>query len=301
MKWLIPAKTFLLGEYAAVAEASAIVLTTTPCFELSLTSEKGLGGIHPQSPAGLWWQQQNCSDFGLLWRDPYKGCGGLGASSAQFLGSYLASCHLKNQVPNMETMLQAYYQSAWTGTGLRPSGYDVIAQSQQGCVYINKHQQTIQSFAWPFEDLSFFLIHTGTKLATHHHLKETPLPKQIDYLSTLVDEAKQAFEQINSGQFIHCINKYHEKLTELNLVAAHSAQLIKQFKEKPEVVAMKGCGALGADILLIITSRPNAPILNKKLITNNWQILATETSLFVSKAKIMRPCAIKLQKYNKDA
>ncbi len=293
MKWLIPAKTFLLGEYAAVAEASAIVLTTTPCFELSLTTEKGLCGIHPQSPAGLWWKQQNYSDYGLSWQDPYGGSGGLGASSAQFLGSYLASCHLKNQAPNLETMLQAYYQSAWTGTGLRPSGYDVIAQSQQGCVYINKHQQIIQSFAWPFENLSFFLIHTGIKLATHHHLKETPLPKQIDYLSKLVNEAKQAFEQINSEQLIHCINNYHEKLTELNLVAEHSAQLIKQFKENPEVAAVKGCGALGADILLIMTSRENAPILNKKLIADNWQILATETSLFASNAKIMSPCAIK--------
>ena len=29
MKWQIPAKTFLLGEYAALAEASAILLTTT--------------------------------------------------------------------------------------------------------------------------------------------------------------------------------------------------------------------------------------------------------------------------------
>ena len=39
MKWRIPAKTFLLGEYAAVAGESAIVLTTSPCFELSLANE----------------------------------------------------------------------------------------------------------------------------------------------------------------------------------------------------------------------------------------------------------------------
>ena len=66
MKWFIPAKTFLLGEYAALAEASAIILTTTPCFELSLSSKKGLSGIHPKSPAGLWWQQQQCLNKGLI-------------------------------------------------------------------------------------------------------------------------------------------------------------------------------------------------------------------------------------------
>ena len=50
--WSIPAKTFLVGEYAALKEQSAILLTTTPCFELRLTSQPGLHGIHPQSPAG---------------------------------------------------------------------------------------------------------------------------------------------------------------------------------------------------------------------------------------------------------
>lgn len=95
MKWLIPAKTFLLGEYAALAGASAILLTTYPCFELTLTSKNNqLSEIHPKSPAGVWWQQQHL-DHGLIWNDPYTERGGLGASSAQFLASYLASCFLK--------------------------------------------------------------------------------------------------------------------------------------------------------------------------------------------------------------
>lgn len=282
MKWFIPAKTFLLGEYAAVAEASAIVLTTAPCFELSLTSEQSLKGIHPESPAGLWWHQQK-TNKGLSWHDPYKGRGGLGASSAQFLASYLASCSLRNISPNIDHMLNAYYQVSWTGKGLRPSGYDVIAQSQHGCVYINKSNKIIQSYHWPFHDLSFFLIHTGVKLATHHHLQDTALPKQIDYLSKLVEDAKQAFEQINSLQLLDCIHQYHEKLAELNLVAEHSLKLIQQFKEYPEVLAIKGCGALGADILLLVTSQTHAPTLNDKLKASNHTILATENSFAFEK------------------
>lgn len=289
MKWFIPAKTFLLGEYAAVAEASAILLTTMPCFELSLIPEKGIYGIHPQSPAGIWWQQQSISGYGLSWHDPYSACGGLGASSAQFLGSYLASCQVHNKKPNTEAMLQAYYQSAWTGAGLKPSGYDVIAQSRQGCVYINKQKKIIQSLTWPFADLSFFLIHTGIKLATHHHLQDTVLPKPIDSLSSLVDKAKQAFENINSHQLIMSINQYHEQLLALNLVIEHSKHLIEQFKKESEILAIKGCGALGADVLLLITSRLNAPILHKKLMSNNWNILATEQSLFTLNAKIHEP------------
>lgn len=280
MKWLIPAKTFLLGEYAAVNEASAILLTTTPYFELSFSSQEEVSAIHPESPAGLFWQQQKHNPITLSWHDPYANRGGLGASSAQFLGSYLASCFIQKKAPNIEQMLSAYYQASWTGKGLRPSGYDVIAQSQQGCVYINKHRKLIQSYTWPFQDLSFFLIHTGIKLATHHHLQDTALPAQIDYLSALVDDGKQAFEHTNSQQLVNCINQYHEKLTELNLVAQHSSTLINQLQQHPEVLAIKGCGALGADILLVVTSRHNAITLDHKLNAENQMILATEKSLF---------------------
>lgn len=278
MKWLIPAKTFLLGEYAAVAEASALLLTTTPCFELTLTSQRGLSGIHPESPAGLWWLKQN-PEQGVSWTDPYAGRGGLGASSAQFLASYLASCFLKNTAADLNHMLAAYYESSWTGKGLRPSGYDVIAQSQHGCVYINKQKKQIKSFDWPFSDVSFFLLHTGVKLPTHHHLQEVCLPDEIDYLSFLVDETKQAFEQVDSAKLIKSINNYHQKLSELNLVAEHSLKFINEFKQFPEILAIKGCGALGADVLLLVTSTDEAPVLTDRLKMHHWTILATEKNI----------------------
>jgi mevalonate kinase len=279
MKWRIPAKTFLLGEYAAIAEASAIILTTTPYFELSLTPQEELIGIHPESPAGRWWKQAQCGNKGLSWHDPYRGQGGLGASSAQFLASYLASCSLKNKTPCVTDMLEAYYSSSWSGTGLRPSGYDVIAQSQQGCVYINKQKKIIQSYPWNFADLSFVLVHTGMKLATHHHLQVTTLPSQTNHLSAIVDEAQHALTQNNSEQLINTINCYHQKLNELNLVAPHSLELINALKKHSEVLAIKGCGALGADVILILTSRYDMLSLKEKLVAQNRIILATEADL----------------------
>lgn len=279
MKWSIPAKTFLLGEYAAVAEASAIIITTAPYFELSLVPQEGLGGIHPESPAGLWWSKKNHPKAGLSWSDPYNVCGGLGASSAQFLASYLASCTMDNKTPVLDDLLHAYYQCSWSGIGLRPSGYDVIAQSQRGCVYINKYKRIIQSYDWPFTDLSFFLIHTGKKLATHHHLQDTPLPSQVDFLSGLVDEAQNAFETAHSEQLIETINDYHQMLKELNLVAQHSLDFINELKALPELLAVKGCGALGADVLLLITSRQDALTMKNKLKEQNWLIIATEANL----------------------
>ncbi|KTD57632.1 hypothetical protein [Legionella shakespearei] len=282
MKWRIPAKTFLLGEYAAIAEASAIILTTTPCFELSLKPAGGISKIHPQSPAGLWWQQQNYSASTLSWVDPYKGKGGLGASSAQFLACYLASCHVQNKTPDMDSMLAAYYQSAWSGEGLRPSGYDVIAQSQSGCVFINRQKKVIQSSSWPFKDLSFLLLHTGIKLATHHHLKESTLPERIDYLSHLVDLAQKAFEHEDSQLLIQSITDYHQALTELNLVAQHSQDFIRIIKSWPETKAIKGCGAMGADILLVLTEPKHLLSVKRKARAHNLMVLATEKELAAS-------------------
>lgn len=280
MKWQIPAKTFLLGEYSAVAEASAIILTTTPHFELSLSDkENSLEQIHPQSPAGILWYKEKTKGKYLSWNDPYNGRGGLGASSAQFLACYWAVCHLNNKKPDLNSMLELYYQSSWTGKGLRPSGYDVIAQSHQGCVYINKQKNLIKAFNWPFKELSFLILHTGIKLATHHHLMETPLPAPIDYMSSLVDSAKQAFEQRNSTQLINAINDYHQILFNLNLVAIHSLDIINSIKEYPEVLAIKGCGALGADTVLIITRQQDLLAMKEKLQAKNYLILATDSDM----------------------
>ncbi|KTD56622.1 hypothetical protein Lsan_2782 [Legionella santicrucis] len=287
MKWLIPAKTFLLGEYAALAGASAILLTTSPCFELILTSESNKPSeIHPKSPAGIWWQQQHL-DQGLIWNDPYAKRGGLGASSAQFLASYLASCFLKKKKPNLDDMLNAYYKVSWVGTGLKPSGYDVIAQAQDGCVYVNQQKKMIQSYGWPFQELSFFLIHTGVKLATHHHLQTTALPDQIDHLSALVDEAKLAFEQIDSTKLIATINNYHKKLVDLNLVAEHSLNLINRLKEYAEILAIKGCGALGSDVILIVTANHKVQILESRLKVHNCTILASEKNIYFTNQKLI--------------
>lgn len=279
MKWQIPAKTFLLGEYAALTGASAILLATTPCFELTLDNQNGSNDIHPDSPAGLWWQQQDLPQIELSWSDPYQGRGGLGASSAQFLASYFATCHLKNKPFDATQMLEAYYNCAWSGTGLKPSGYDVIAQSQQGCVFINKQNESLESYPWPFTELSFILIHTGIKLATHQHLQETALPDQISHLSATVDQAHSAFQHANQQQLIESINTYHQQLTELNLVAPHSLDYINELKQWPEVLAIKGCGALGSDVLLLLCSSKNRTLLSEKLKSNNWQLLATEENL----------------------
>lgn len=277
MKWNIPAKTFLLGEYAALSQASAILLTTTPYFELSLIEGDQSVGIHPLSPAGRFWKAFPRKS--LSWYDPYQARGGLGASSAQFLGSYWAQCHLRKESPHLASMLKAYEQASWSGTGLKPSGYDVLAQSQGGCVYIHLQKKVLLSYDWPFEDLSCFLLATGVKVPTHQHLQSITLPASTQELSDLVEEGKEAFDKGHSQQLIQAVNDYHQKLKELNLVAPHSLDFIQRLKHYPEVLALKGCGALGADVILLLTSRHQAPVLKEKLRLQCYNVLATEQNI----------------------
>lgn len=277
MKWSIPAKTFFLGEYAAIAGGPAILLTTTPCFEVSLSNEPGLKGIHADSPAGRLWAQEANLNKGLLWHDPYNGLGGMGASSAQWLGAYFAQLHLQKKEASQDDMLSRYFQCAWQGSGMRPSGYDVIAQSQMGCVYI--HRQEAHCHPWPFDDLAFILVHTGQKLATHHHLQALTMPSQIEQLALIVESAKLAFDLTNSAGVITAVNAYHQCLLQMELVAAHSLDQIKLLQAHPDVLAIKGCGAMGADVLLLLVLKNKLVSFSTYLTAFGLNILATSENL----------------------
>ena len=282
MKWLIPAKTFLVGEYAAVLGGPAIVLTTTPCFEMTLGDDNNSKTeIHPDSPAGQWWVNYQNLGKTLFWQDPYEGMGGLGASSAQFLGAYLASCHLTQREPNSQDLLEGYHQSSWGGEGLRPSGYDVLVQSQQRCVYINRQQGIMQSYDWVFEDIAFFLVHSGQKLATHSHLKQVNLPNAMHELSTIADSAHAAFENQCGEQLIAAVDAYQTALSTRGLAAQHSMEQVQALKLQKHVLTAKGCGAMGADVLLLIVEKHFLEEVSRNLVLDGWNILANSPHLYM--------------------
>lgn len=252
-RWSIPAKTFLLGEYAALAEQGAILLTTEPCFELSLVEEPGLHGIHPASPAGRFWAQSPVlSPWGIQWFDPYAGMGGFGASSAQFVGLYRAATTLMAQSVDPEQLLAIYNTHTHTSHGLSPSGYDVLAQLQWGCVYIHRQQGVYQSYSWPFTDIRPILVHTRHKITTHQHLSSLHTIPNLHELCIWVASAKTAMDQNDAQRFIESIRAYHHALQQQQWVALHTLRLIDTLYALPGVHAIKGCGAMGADVVLLI-------------------------------------------------
>lgn len=287
MTWRIPAKTFLLGEYAALQGGPALVLTTKPCFEIGLSSESNPtvsdASIHPESPAGRFWANANMPSQ-LTWCDPYDGIGGLGASSAQFLGAYFAYL-LEHKLPfTHEALLEAYWRVSWSeGVGVRPSGYDVLAQAESGCVYLHRNQAEQAVYAWPFNDLDFILLHTGEKLATHHHLQAMRLTAMMEELSETVLLGQQAFEQANSTQLIQAVNTYYQQLDALSLVAEQTQEQRTHVMQDADVLACKGCGALGADVLLLLVPSHRCMGLVERLSLAGRRVLATTGDLYYEK------------------
>lgn len=281
-EWSIPAKTFLLGEYAALAGHSSIILTTTPHFKVTLTEQTGLQGIHPESPAGrLWARSSTQHHHGIHWEDPYQGLGGMGASSAQFIGAYLATAYLNNIVVTPDSLLATYKEITYDPKGLPPSGYDVLAQftahtnESAQCVYLNQNAKIIQTYAWPFQEVGFILVHTRQKLATHHHLQSLNTLNHLEELSSIVDSAKQAFDHQDSQSFIQTIQHYHQALTKRNWVASHTLDIIQKLQTNIDALAIKGCGALGADVVLLLVEAHDMPNHRQQLMTAGWHIIAT--------------------------
>lgn len=288
MKWQIPAKTFLIGEYAALQGFPSLILTTRPCFELTLLEDDLIHEhtnascvIHPDSPAGRWWRACGYALEKLAWFDPYQGAGGLGASSAQFVGAYLASqkCRENHDIDSC-LLLDAYRQCAWQGEGVPPSGHDVVAQQHSACVY--NDGVTIQRFSWTFPDLSFLLVRTGKKLATHHHLQTASLPSDLQTLVPIIDLAKEAFLQQNSQMLIDAVNQYHHALLERQLVAPTTLGVLQSIQKIEGVLASKGCGALGADVLCLLIPTVRLDGVRTELVQLGWHVLASEQDLYLN-------------------
>lgn len=58
----------------------------------------------------------------------------------------------------------------------------------------------------------------------------------------------------DSNSLVDAVNTYHQRLLEMGLTAEHSQQQILQLKTDKNILAAKGCGALGADVLLVVVA-----------------------------------------------
>ena len=104
-------KTFLVGEYCVMCGGSAVLLCTDPAFKLRIKKSASsiIRGIPEGSPAFTFYQKHRriFDDLFIKFIDPYKGTGGFGASSAQFVLLYKLYRRLTNQSDQSEITNQS--------------------------------------------------------------------------------------------------------------------------------------------------------------------------------------------------
>ncbi len=260
--YFLPSKTFIVGEYAALKKGPSLILCTQPYFCLHVTENTNLQaasliGIPPNSPAGklIKAYPDFYRRFQLKFDDPHQNIGGFGASSAQFLSLLQLKLQLKkiNQEKITE-VLRIYRQVGWDGCGFPPSGADVIAQWVGNICYFNPKNNSISAYLWKFTDIEFCLIHTGNKINTYEHLKSLN-DFSIDEFVPLVELAKKSIQDSDSKNFIDAINEYADVLNKHHFVCTETQLLLDKIRKITGVMACKGCGTLGSDVILVILDR----------------------------------------------
>lgn len=259
----VPGKSFLAGEYLALKKGPCLMCASRPRFELVAQTGTGkISGIHAASPAGklLAENAEYFQKWDLEFVDPHEGRGGWGASTAQFLTAYVlnewrASCELETlKSLSISRLLEAYWKQAWSGEGQQPSGADLVAQYKGALTLFEKRAGLVAVYDWNFSEIDFALIPTGKKLATHEHLKTL-----ADFDESSIESAmtmiKSGLQSGNSEEFVVGIESNGRALEELGLVAPHTQEMLRDLLRKPGVLAAKGCGALGADVVLVIYSK----------------------------------------------
>jgi len=265
----VPGKTFLIGEYLALKGGPSIVLATAPRFELragALADDEARFNFASQSPAGrlLSRHHESVRGYQIEFHDPHGGRGGLGASSAQFALLY-AWLYGVDSVRDHAQLLKTYRECAWSGEGLPPSGADLIAQVTGGVTCFDGNRIDVRNLGWPFKNLGFSLLRTGSKLATHEHLKRVSADVPYEAIREQVTAATQAFEISDEEKLIGAVQNVALVLKNANLCAPHTMQILDELAAKCDwSLAAKGCGAMGADVILILHERAKASLVE------NW-------------------------------
>jgi mevalonate kinase len=257
----IPGKTFLLGEYLALSTGPSLVISHQPLLRFDFVVGDFEATIHPQSPAGKWYQKHK-NEIGSLQinkQGTSQSLGGFGESTAQFLAIWLYARAVREKAstemsPQVIVKCWTEYQELFTSDA-KPSGADLINQISGGLTCWNPITCEVQRFEWPFADLHVQLFKTDQKIKTHEHLAQLQ-SQQIPHaeLQEIMNGAIQAVQEKNSSLFLRQSACYTNVLKKAGLQSAKALELMELISQNQSVLSVRGCGALGADVMAVYTS-----------------------------------------------
>ena len=273
----VPSKTFLIGEYGALKGGPALLLATPPRFVLKSSLCLGANckrtGLEGGGPASRLLKDPAYNDYEFHFHDPHGGRGGLGASSAQFLLLHAFYNWLKFQPTRADRLLGAYRDAVQSQTEIMPSGYDVLAQFRGGLSFIHWKKSQFESVEWSLSDLDVILVRGPLKVATHVHLRDLKLGDTAEFESL----AWKAFDSIRykkPEQFVESINEFSRVLQKNKLTVPESLEFQRRIQAIPGVLAVKGCGALGADVILAVVKVKDREKIVSQLRNEKFEIVS---------------------------
>ena len=257
----IPSKTFIFGEYAALERGDALLVTTEPNFQVAFKPAQP--GMRIDSSVKQLLSSYQLGDWMPVCQDPYDGLGGFGASSALFLSAYHL-CQLQQKSPQLDdqSVWRVFQQFHPAISGYYPpSGYDILAQHQGGLVSITHGQVSLQH--WPFDDFCLGLIHTRRRSVTADQL--TPLDaKQMSHIKAISRQCLQDFHQQSKALFIESMKRFWQAMITIGRADDQSIDWCYSLETIAGVLAAKGCGALGYDVLLVCYERLAQPKIDQQ-------------------------------------
>lgn len=297
MKFFVPGKTFLVGEYAVLLGGPSLGLATKPYFEfdylddiaesdLDTTRLKTEKSFHPDSPAGMLVRKHNLK-LNFYYKNHYLEqdvLGGFGASTAEYLIA-LTPLLLQKKMSFFDILKE--YKELHAGHAVKPSGNDLAFQYFGQLTLADSALNFYQNFDWNFSSLDFYILATGQKVPTHEHLASLDL-NRIQDLPALSNQITKVYAENKADDFMALMREWCDKLEEKNLTHLHSLHLRQQLEKNENILLAKPCGALGADVMLVFFKRQHGQEVLRYLEELPVQIMAGSDELSHGFATQMR-------------
>ncbi|MFZ3231077.1 MAG: hypothetical protein WA160_12795 [Pseudobdellovibrio sp.] len=281
MKYLIPAKTFLFGEYSALAGGSVLGLGTKSGFEVNFLKQANADfPFHLESPAGVLWSEEIANQNGknnwhINFVDLLGGVGGFGRSTAEYLSVLILQLE-KNQ--DEFSNIRKKYQILSSKGGAGASGADLAIQYFGNVTYFNSIENSYSSKNWNYKGYDFILVSTGFKIKTHEHILQLDLNKIKNFPLISNEIIKQCLNG-DGKELVLGLKEWANFLLKNSLTHDKSVELKTSLESDADILCAKPCGALGADVILIVCEQVKTKNILEKLKKKNLTVQATAKDL----------------------
>ena len=247
----VPSKTFLIGEYAVLEGASALIVSTPPFFNFKIHTAKPSHPFHKKSPAGRYIEKHSKIFSSIQIELMEKRPSGFGLSGAEWNVVLEIHSLFKKEDLSIHQIWEEYRTFSDS-----TSGADVVAQRLGGLCHFCSSPFRAETLNWSFENLEFAFILTGESLETWKHLKDIKI-KYLDSFKNISNLALKAVKEKDQTLFIQSIRDYAHELEKRNWLTQTTQTLLAQINSHSDILASKGCGALGAECVVFFFKKEN--------------------------------------------